>query len=70
MKHNYNEDFLMEPEELVTTATATENEAVEEEFGCKFCYDKRKKKDKELFFLDHANNMRVCLFCPYCGREY
>ena len=66
MKRYYNEDeFEYEEPEASTTI-----EPIEEEFGCKFCYDKRKKKDKELFFLDHANNMRVCLFCPYCGREY
>ena len=42
---------------------------VEEEFGCGFCWDKRKKQTKELYFLDAANNMRVCTFCPSCGRE-
>ena len=42
----------------------------EEEYGCRFCWDKRKKKAKELFFLDAANNMRVCNYCPYCGRSY
>lgn len=40
----------------------------EEEFGCGFCWDKKKRKNKELFFLDRANNMRVCEYCPYCGR--
>ncbi len=40
-----------------------------EEFGCGFCWDKRKKQTKELYFLDAANNMRVCTFCPSCGRE-
>ena len=39
------------------------------EFGCGFCWDKRKKKSKELFFLDAANNMRLCSYCPSCGRE-
>ena len=43
---------------------------IEVEIGCGFCWDKKRKKDKELFFLDQANNMRVCNFCPYCGREY
>lgn len=43
---------------------------VEVEFGCGFCWDKKKKRDKELFFLDAANNMRVCNYCPYCGRKY
>ena len=44
--------------------------SAEEEYGCKFCWDRRKKKNKELFFLDAANNMRVCLYCPWCGRSY
>ena len=43
---------------------------VEIEFGCGFCWDKKKKRNKELFFLDTANNMRVCNYCPYCGRKY
>lgn len=42
----------------------------EEEIGCGFCWDKKKKQEKELFFLDAANNMRVCNYCPYCGRKY
>ena len=42
----------------------------EEEFGCGFCWDKKKNKEKELFFLDAANNMRICSYCPYCGRKY
>ena len=37
---------------------------IEEEFGCGFCWE------KELFFLDAANNMRVCSYCPSCGRKY
>lgn len=41
----------------------------EEEFGCGFCWDKRKQKEKELFFLDVANNMRPCTYCPSCGRK-
>lgn len=40
-----------------------------EEFGCGFCWDKKKLKNKDLYFLDAANNMRVCTFCPSCGRE-
>ncbi len=41
----------------------------EEEFGCNYCWDRKKKINKEIFFLDAANNIRVCVFCPYCGRE-
>ena len=40
------------------------------EIGCGFCWDKKRKTEKELFFLDAANNMRTCLYCPYCGRKY
>ena len=40
------------------------------EFGCKFCWDSRQKKAKELFFLDKANNVRLCNYCPNCGRRY
>ena len=41
----------------------------EEEFGCNFCWDKRRKQSKELYFFDAANNMRLCIFCPFCGRN-
>ena len=44
--------------------------AHEQEVGCGFCWDKRRKNDKELFFLDAANNMRICTYCPSCGRKY
>lgn len=46
------------------------NECVEEEYGCTYCWDKRKKTEKQLFFFDHANNLRVCHYCPNCGRQY
>jgi hypothetical protein len=62
MKFNSEESYRasQEPENIVT----------EEEFGCGFCWDRRKKKEKELFFLDAANNMRICNYCPSCGRKY
>lgn len=41
-----------------------------EDFGCGFCWDKKRNKEKELFFLDNANNMRICTYCPSCGRRY
>lgn len=44
--------------------------APQEEVGCGYCWDKKKSTSKELFFLDAANNMRVCNYCPYCGRSY
>lgn len=37
---------------------------------CSFCWDRKKKKSRELFFFDHANNLRPCLYCPICGRSY
>ena len=40
----------------------------EPEFGCGFCWDKKRQREKEIFSLDSANNMRVCVYCPYCGR--
>lgn len=49
--------------------THDETPVVEEEY-CAFCWDKRKRVRKELFFLDKANNMRLCLYCPNCGRAY
>lgn len=51
-------------------AAQQEETTFELEFGCGFCWDKKKRKDKELFFLDAANNMRVCNYCPNCGRAY
>ncbi len=41
------------------------------EIGCFYCYDNKKKKEKEkLYFFDAANNLRVCANCPMCGRKY
>lgn len=42
-----------------------------EEFGCPYCWDNKKKKEKEyLWFFDAANNLRECDYCPKCGRKY
>lgn len=54
--------YEAEAEEKVSTQS-------EEEY-CDFCWDRKKKRDKELFFLDKANNLRICSFCPNCGRAY
>lgn len=48
----------------------TTKEQIKEDFGCGFCWDKKRNKNKELFFLDNANNMRICTYCPNCGRMY
>ena len=47
-----------------------ETQTVIPDFGCGFCWDKKRNIEKELFFLDKANNLRVCYFCPNCGRKY
>lgn len=42
-----------------------------DEIGCFYCYDNKRKKEKEqLYFLDAANNLKVCECCPICGRKY
>ena len=41
-----------------------------EDFGCFYCWDQKRKKEKELYFFDAANNMRLCEYCPKCGRKY
>ena len=47
----------------------TSQQSIEPQIGCGFCWNNRRKKNRELFFLDSANNMRICVFCPYCGRN-
>lgn len=49
---------------LETGCAQTANE------GCAYCWDDRRKKDKEIFYFDAANNMRVSEYCPACGRKY
>ena len=63
----YNEDDYYYEEKQQPNNYVKEEE---EEFGCSFCYDKRTKKDIELYFFDRANNMRLCSYCPYCGRKF
>ena len=42
-----------------------------DEFGCPYCWDWKKKKEKEqLYFFDAANNYKICDYCPKCGRKY
>ena len=62
--------FYEEESYLASQEPTVEKVVEEEEIGCGFCWDRKRKKEKELFFLDAANNMRVCNFCPSCGRKY
>ena len=42
-----------------------------DEFGCFYCWDSKRKKEKPvLYFFDAANNLRECEYCPKCGRKY
>lgn len=64
MKYNYyeeEEEYLYEEKPSAVTPIT---------FGCKFCWDDRKKQDKKLMFFDQANNLRDCNYCPWCGRAY
>lgn len=62
MKKDYYDNYSEDTQEVFTPA--------EEEFGCNFCWDKKHKTSYELFFFDAANNMRICRYCPYCGRKF
>lgn len=62
--------YYNEEEEYYQSQQDEFEDTFEEEFGCGFCWDKKRQKEKELFFLDNANNMRVCTYCPSCGRRY
>lgn len=44
--------------------------AHEQDFGCEFCWDSRAKRENEIYFFDKANNMRISIYCPYCGRKF
>lgn len=43
-------------------------EQPQEEEKCGFCYDNKHHANIDLYFFDRANNMRVCKYCPNCGR--
>lgn len=45
------------------------NEQPLELLNCGFCYDNKHHANIDLYFLDRANNMRICKYCPNCGRE-
>ncbi len=64
--------FRYEYEEYENYEEATKDASWKEPqtIGCGFCYNQKKKREIPLFFLDNANNMRPCVWCPYCGRKY
>jgi len=53
-----------------TDEETTEEVVTTEEYGCPFCWDKRTRRERELSYFDHANNLRICRYCPNCGRKY
>lgn len=57
-------------EESYRESLEPKQETAQFEFGCGFCWNSKRKVEKELFFFDAANNMRPCLYCPSCGRKY
>lgn len=61
----YEEDYYDETEQQQKPAWR----AQEQDFGCGYCWDARKKVAIELYFFDRANNMRLCEYCPSCGRK-
>lgn len=63
MKQYYQDDYM----DVVEDNNSTLEELT---YGCKFCWDPRTSREKELTFFDQANNLRTCKFCPWCGREY
>lgn len=43
----------------------------EQLIGCFYCYDNKHEKEKKpLWFMDAANNLKICDYCPKCGRKY
>lgn len=56
--------------ELLNDIKCLESNGTEIQEGCSYCWDNRKKKSKEIFYFDAANNMRTSEYCPACGRKY
>jgi len=69
MRERYYEDYE-EEEKTASSNNKYISSKDEYEIGCGFCWDKKKVKNKELYFFDAANNLRLCNFCPNCGRKY
>ena len=56
--------------EILTDISELKTETTEVNGGCTYCWDEKKKKSKEIFYFDSANNLRSAEYCPNCGRKY
>ena len=56
--------------EILNDISTLDLETSETNGGCPYCWDERRKKSKEIFYFDSANNMRSAEYCPACGRKY
>lgn len=37
--------------------------------NCIYCYDKKRKIDKEIFYDDGRGGLKIADYCPNCGRK-
>jgi hypothetical protein len=56
--------------EILSDISDLNPESAEISGGCTYCWDEKRKKAKEIFYFDSANNMRSAEYCPACGRKY
>ena len=56
--------------EILNDISDLSPESTEVSGGCSYCWDEKRKKAKEIFYFDSANNMRSAEYCPACGRKY
>lgn len=56
--------------EILNDISELSPESTEVNGGCAYCWDEKRKKTKEIFYFDSANNMRSAEYCPACGRKY
>lgn len=65
MKYFEEEEYYEEKPKQIPSYRANK-----QEFGCEYCWDNRAKKDIEIYFFDKTNNLRLCSYCPSCGRNF
>lgn len=56
--------------EILNDISELSLESAEVSGGCTYCWDEKRKRTKEIFYFDSANNMRSAEYCPACGRKY